>query len=119
MAFMPRYNLKGGWDLSNEFTIKTPWYRKAALWFVQTVALALAMGSCYAFSANGGCGAGKRGREAVRSSGFLDIQLGSTAWYRCPKHAVFGSYFTAVNVQGRKVDGYVCCGVIIGCSVKF
>jgi hypothetical protein len=113
MPIIVRYNLEGRWDLS-----KTPWHKKAALWFVQTAALALALGGCYAFSANGGCGAGNRGRDAIRSNGLIDVQLGSTSWYRCPKYELFGSYFTATNVQGRKVDGFVCCG-FTSCVVRW
>lgn len=115
MPIITRYNPRGGWDLSN---IKIPWYRQAASWVLQTLVLALLLGSCYVFSVNGGCGAGKRGVEALKSDGLRDVDLGYPAWYRCPKGEVFGSYFTATNVEGRQVEGLVCCG-FTSCMVRW
>lgn len=61
------------------------------------------------------CGAGEDGKRAVESAGFTDVVIGDSATWRCGEDDSYNSHFTAVNAQGRKVSGVVCCGTS-GCS---
>jgi hypothetical protein len=57
--------------------------------------------------------------EALRKSGFSEIEIGDHAFFRCGRSDVSSLYFTANNPRGDKVDGTVCCGWFKSCTVRF
>jgi hypothetical protein len=52
-------------------------------------------------------------------SGYTHVQIGDWAWFGCDQKDKHGREFTAVNPNGLKVSGQVCCGVLKGCTVRF
>ena len=60
--------------------------------------------------------------RALESSGYTEIIMDGTPIFACGQdYSWFTSYdFTAINVAGNKVEGVVCCGLVMkGCTVKF
>lgn len=54
----------------------------------------------------------------VEAFGFSDVRIGSWASFRCSKDDSYGYYFSAINGQGRPVNGVVCGGLFKGSTVR-
>jgi len=64
------------------------------------------------------CTSSQRSDEVLKKSGFHDIQIGGYGWFACGED-LFKTKFTATNVNGEKVEGTVCCGILKSCTVRF
>lgn len=51
--------------------------------------------------------------------GFTKIEIGGYDAWSCGDDYTYHTKFTAINPNGKKVSGTVCCGFFKGCSVKF
>ncbi len=67
-----------------------------------------------------GCFTGENeARDAVDNAGFHDIQVGDLTYFGCSRGDKYGREFRAVNANGRRISGVVCCGVTKACTVRF
>lgn len=66
-----------------------------------------------------GCYAPDKTREAVTAAGFRNIETHGHAFFACGNDYTFATKFTATNVNGAQVEGVACCGLIMGCSLRF
>jgi hypothetical protein len=65
------------------------------------------------------CTAPDRSRATLQKLGFKDIKLTGYEFWDCSEDDTFHTGFTAVNSQGQRVTGTVCCGLVKNCTVRF
>lgn len=66
----------------------------------------------------GGCEASAEDvTRTLEGEGFTDIEPKGYEFFRC--NDVFNARFAAVNPQGERVEGTVCCGVFTDCTVRW
>ena len=58
-------------------------------------------------------------KEALRKSGYSNIEIGDHAFFECGRGDVSSLSFTAGNPGGVRVSGTVCCGWFKGCTIRF
>lgn len=57
--------------------------------------------------------------RAAEGAGLHDVKPTGLAPLSCAKGDMFRSHFKAKNVEGKPVEGAVCCGVFKSCTVRF
>ena len=57
--------------------------------------------------------------EALKKSGFTEIQTTGYAAFSCSDDDTFSTGFRAKNARGDVVTGAVCCGYFKGCTVRW
>jgi uncharacterized membrane protein len=58
-----------------------------------------------------GCSNGEKARQALESAGYTSIKTDGYAWFSCSDDDFYQTKFTAVNPQGKRVNGVVCSGM--------
>jgi len=59
-------------------------------------------------------------RSALLKSGFTDIETLGYAPFACGQDDGTSTRFRATNSQGIRVEGVVCCGLVVkNCTVRF
>lgn len=67
-----------------------------------------------------GCTSPESATRTLQQAGFTEIQTtGYAGPFSCGRDDVFSTGFTAMNPQGAKVEGVVCCGWMKLCTVRF
>jgi len=67
-----------------------------------------------------GCESRSDELRTLDSSGFSNASLGDFAFFKCGRDDDQGGReFTATNSAGKRVSGFVCCGMTKGCTVRF
>lgn len=63
---------------------------------------------------------GEHARRAIQHQGMTDIRMSSDhAWFACADYET-ATPFTAVNPQGERVEGVVCCGLWMkACTIRW
>lgn len=77
---------------------------------IASIILAAALASCTDEDAT---------RSTLRAYGFTNIQTTGYAFFGCGEEDEFSTGFRAVNQQGMRVEGVVCCGWFKNCTVRF
>lgn len=57
--------------------------------------------------------------NAARAIGLRDVVPGDYAPFSCSDDDVTAQHFTATNINGGRVTGVVCCGLVKRCTVRF
>jgi hypothetical protein len=58
--------------------------------------------------------------EALVKAGFTNVKITGWSPFSCGKDDTFSTGFEALNPQGVRVEGTVCCGMIAkDCTVRF
>lgn len=57
--------------------------------------------------------------RVLEAQGFSDVHLTGWVWFGCGEGDDYTSGFRAKNARGQPVEGYVCCGVMKACTVRF
>ena len=58
--------------------------------------------------------------STLQKSGYTNIKIGDYAWFDCSENDFFRTRFSATNVNGERVEGVVCCGLLFkSCTVRF
>jgi hypothetical protein len=71
------------------------------------------------FAGNGCKTTEAEARGALESHGMTHIELGGAAWFSC-EGGEGSREFTAINPNGKRVAGTVCCGIFgKGCTVRW
>jgi len=70
-------------------------------------------------SANGGLGVKDRAATAVETAGYSDVELGDYQWFSCSSGDWAGWSFTALDRDEHTINGYVCCGLLKACTVRY
>ena len=65
------------------------------------------------------CTAEQWSKQAAEKAGFTDVEAGGYAWFACGKDDEFATKFRGTNVNGQRVEGAVCCGLMKNCTVRF
>ncbi len=66
-----------------------------------------------------GCTAPTISHKTLDDAGYTDIHAGGWAWLECSGDDMFSTEFRARNVNGKQVDGVVCCGLFLkGCTIR-
>jgi hypothetical protein len=60
-----------------------------------------------------------KAQVAVESAGNTNVELGPMTYLPCGRGDVGGFNFKAMNANGDKVSGVVCCGLVKGCTVRY
>lgn len=59
-------------------------------------------------------------KDALRKAGFTDVEITGYSWYSCGENDFYSTGFKATNVNGERVEGTVCCGLIAkDCTIRF
>lgn len=67
-----------------------------------------------------GCGVDEETlNEKVRAAGFTDVHPQGYVFFGCGNNDTFHEEFTAVNAQGHRIKGVLCCGWLKNCTVRF
>ena len=66
----------------------------------------------------GGCTAPDRSTEMLQVPGFTEVVISGYEPFACGDDH-FSTGFTALNPQGQRVAGTVCCGWLKSCTVRF
>lgn len=62
---------------------------------------------------------GEHAHRAIQNQGMTDIRMGDHAWFACADYET-ATNFTAVNPQGERVEGVVCCGLWMkACTIRW
>lgn len=61
---------------------------------------------------------GDKALQAIDSFGFSNGTITGMKFIGCAKDDDFGYSFTAINQNGKRVDGIVCCGFLKRCTVR-
>lgn len=56
---------------------------------------------------------------ALRSAGMEPKSLNWASMFRCAEDDLTRHEFHAVDAEGKPVSGYICCGLLKGCTVRF
>ena len=66
-----------------------------------------------------GCTDKNTANKTLESAGFTDVKI--TGWnpLACGKDDTYATGFTAINPQGKVVEGTVCSGVFKGATIRF
>lgn len=59
-----------------------------------------------------GCTNSKDAYKALDDSGFSNIEITGYGWFACSKDDFYQTAFSATNINGKKVTGTVCSGLI-------
>lgn len=66
------------------------------------------------------CSAPDRTETTLQKAGFTNIEVTGWSPFSCGGDDTFSTGFVADNVQGQRVEGVVCCGLIgKQCTVRF
>lgn len=57
--------------------------------------------------------------NAARAIGLRDVQPLDYAPFSCGQDDQYAQHFTATNINGQRVSGVVCCGLLKSCTVRF
>ena len=74
------------------------------------ILLVLALASCTAPNSS---------KDALKSAGYTDIQVGGYSFWGCGQDDTFSTKFKATNPTDHTVSGVVCCGTLKGCTIRF
>lgn len=67
-----------------------------------------------------GCTNEGASREALRRSGFSQVEITGHKWFQCGEDDAYSTGFRATNTLGERVEGTVCCGRWSkGCTIRF
>lgn len=73
-----------------------------------------------ALSVTGACTDEDASREALRKSGYKQVEITGYKPFQCGEGDAFSTGFRATNPSGERVEGTVCCGRWRkGCTVRF
>ena len=61
----------------------------------------------------------QRARSSLASAGYSDISLQGVSFFGCGDDDTLSREFTAINLQGARVSGVLCCGVFKSCTIRF
>lgn len=67
-----------------------------------------------------GCGNDEETVQALKKAGYTHIQ--STGWrpFVCAEDDTWSTGFVAIDASGHRVEGVVCCGLIMkACTIRF
>ena len=72
------------------------------------------------FLALSGCTSESHSRHTLESAGFTNIEFTGYKMFSCGEDDRLRTGFRATNPRGRRVEGTVCCGLIIkDCTIRF
>jgi hypothetical protein len=58
--------------------------------------------------------------RTLEAHGFTNVTVTGWSAFECSDRDTFSTGFEATNVQGQRVNGTVCCGLMTkGCTVRF
>ena len=67
-----------------------------------------------------GCTSESHSRHALESAGFTDIEFTGYQFFSCGEDDTLHTGFRATNPTGQRVEGTVCCGLVIkDCTIRF
>jgi hypothetical protein len=66
-----------------------------------------------------GCTDDDATRNAAQSIGLRNVSPGGYAFFGCGRDDQYAQQFTAININGARVSGVVCCGLLKACTVRF
>lgn len=59
-------------------------------------------------------------RRALEAQGFKDITFTGYDMWSCGEDDTYSTGFTATNVNGQRVSGTVCCGLVAkACTIRY
>jgi hypothetical protein len=68
----------------------------------------------------GACTDEDASREALRKSGYKQVEITGYRPFQCGRDDAFSTGFRATSPGGERVEGTVCCGRWLkGCTVRF
>lgn len=57
--------------------------------------------------------------EVATKNGFSKVVPGNASLFSCSDSDRMGRKFTAINVNGMKISGIICCGLLKNCTIRF
>ena len=67
-----------------------------------------------------GCTSESRTTSTLEKGGFTDIKTGGWDIFACAGEDWFSTKFEATNTLGKRIEGTVCCGLILkSCTIRY